>query len=159
MFAGALSTRLFGVESNPAEIPSDHPIVAATTEAIVTETGTTPTVYPAHVASDIRFPIRYLDAATVGPGTLAGAFYGPTEWVDAEDMHRATRVIVRIVSDDLWPNTVHNRKSSGGESPDCCKHPGEELSCAPRGRASTQRMSRSENFSSAEARMAVTPKR
>ena len=96
--AGALSTQLFGVQSNPAEIPSDHPIVAATTEAIATETGTTPAVYPAHVASDIRFPIRCLNAATVGFGALAGNFYGPNEWVDTEDMHRATRVIVRIVS-------------------------------------------------------------
>ena len=106
--AGALSTQLFGVQSNPAEIPSDHPIVAATTEAIATETGTTPAVYPAHVASDIRFPIRCLNAATVGFGALAGNFYGPNEWVDTEDMHRATRVIVRIVS--AWADqaiTVH----------------------------------------------------
>ena len=71
-------------------------------------------MYPAHVASDIRFSIRYLDAATVGLGALAGAFYGPNEWVDAEDMHRATRVIVRIVSawadqatdGNLWPRLV-----------------------------------------------------
>ena len=90
---------MFGVQSNPAEIPPHHPIVAATTEAIATETGTTPTVYPAHVASDIRFPIRCLNAATVGLGALAGNFYGPNEWVDAADMHRATRVIVRIVFD------------------------------------------------------------
>ena len=112
--AGALSTRLFGVQSNPAEIPPHHPIVAATTEAIATETGTTPAVYPAHVASDIRFPIRCLNAATVGFGALAGNFYGPNEWVDAADMHRATRVIVRIVSDwadqattgHTWPRLV-----------------------------------------------------
>ena len=106
--AGALSTQLFGVQSNPAEIPPHHPIVAATTEAIATETGTTPTLYPAHVASDIRFPIRCLNAATVGFGALAGNFYGPNEWVDTEDMHRATRVIVRIVS--AWADqaiTVH----------------------------------------------------
>ena len=105
-------------------------------------------MYPAHVASDIGFSIRYLDAATVGLGALAGNFYGPNEWVDAEDhavshirerrprqvlyskqgryaailrqisvslaashsadMHRATRVIVRIVS--AWADqatTVH----------------------------------------------------
>ena len=112
--AGALSTRLFGVQSNPAEIPPDHPIVAATTEAIATEAGTTPTLYPAHVASDIRFPIRCLNAATVGFGALAGNFYGPNEWVDAADMHRATRVIVRIVSawadqattGHTWPRVV-----------------------------------------------------
>lgn len=100
--AGALSTHLFGVRSNPAEIPADHPLVTATTEAVAAETGVTPTVYPAHVASDIRFPIRCLNAATVGFGALAGNFYGPDEWVDAEDMHRTTRVIVRIVS--AWAN-------------------------------------------------------
>ena len=110
---------MFGVQSNPAEIPSDHPIVAATTEAIATETGTTPTLYPAHVASDIRFPIRCLNAATVGFGALAGNFYGPNEWVDAADMHRATRVIVRIVS--AWADqaiTVHPLASGGNLSRD-----------------------------------------
>ena len=96
--AGALSTQLFGLQSNPAEISPDHPLVTATTLAIGAETGITPAVYPAHVASDIRFPIRCLNAATVGFGAKAGNFYGPNEWVDAEDMHRATRVIVRIVS-------------------------------------------------------------
>ena len=97
--AGAASTQLFGLRSNPAEMPTDHPLVGATTEAIAKETGVKPTLYPAHVASDIRFPIRCLNAATVGLGALAGNFYGPNEWVDAADMHRATRVIVRIVSE------------------------------------------------------------
>ena len=96
--AGALSTHLFGVQSNPAEIPPDHPLVTATTIAIGAETGINPVVYPAHVASDIRFPIRCLNAATLGFGAKAGNFYGPNEWVDVEDMHRVTRVIVRIVS-------------------------------------------------------------
>ena len=86
------------MQSNPAEIPPDHPLVTATTRAIAAETGTTPGVYPAHVASDIRFPIRCLGAATVGFGARAGNFYGPNEWVDAQDMHRATRVIIRVVS-------------------------------------------------------------
>ena len=97
--AGAVSTHLFGLRSNPAEIPRDHPLVAATQRAIALETGRAPAVYPAHVASDIRFPIRCLNAATVGFGALAGNFYGPNEWVDSRDMHRATRTIVRIVSE------------------------------------------------------------
>ncbi len=96
--AGALSTDLFGIRSNPAEIPPSHPLVAATTRGIAAETGTEPGLYPAHVASDIRFPIRCLGAPTVGFGARAGNFYGPNEWVDAEDMHRATRVIIRVVS-------------------------------------------------------------
>ncbi len=96
--AGAFSTQLVGMRSNPAEVPVDHPLVTATTEAISAETGITPGVYPAHVASDIRFPIRCLNAATVGFGALAGNFYGPNEWVDGQDMHRATRVTIRIVS-------------------------------------------------------------
>ncbi len=104
MEAGARSTSLFGVRSNPAEIPSDHPLVDLTSRAIHAETGSAPRVYPAHVASDIRFPIRCLGAATVGFGALAGNFYGPDEWVDAEDTHRATRVIVRIVS--AWAEHV-----------------------------------------------------
>ena len=96
--AGASSTRLFGVRSNPAEIPTDHPLVELTARAIAAETGAPPGVYPAHVASDIRFPIRCLNTPTVGFGALAGNFYGPNEWVDTNDMHRATRVLIRIVS-------------------------------------------------------------
>lgn len=104
MEAGACSTGLFGVRSNPAEIPSGHPLVDLTARAIRAETGADPRPYPAHVASDIRFPIRCLGAATVGFGALAGNFYGPDEWVDAEDMHRATRVLIRIVS--AWAEHV-----------------------------------------------------
>lgn len=104
MEAGACSTTLFGVRSNPAEVPSGHPLVGLTARAVRAETGAVPRVYPAHVASDIRFPIRCLGAATVGFGALAGNFYGPDEWVDAEDMHRATRVLVRIVS--AWAEHV-----------------------------------------------------
>ena len=102
--AGAGSTQVFGLRSNPAEIPPVHPLVAATASAITIETGVTPALYPAHVASDIRFPIRCLNAATVGFGALGGNFYGPNEWVDGADMHRATRVLVRIVSD--WADQV-----------------------------------------------------
>ncbi len=98
MKAGACSTALFGVRSNPAEVPSGHPLVDITARAIRAETGADPRAYPAHVASDVRFPIRCLGAPTVGFGALAGNFYGPDEWVDAEDMHRATRVLIRIVS-------------------------------------------------------------
>ena len=104
MEAGAGSTALFGVRSNPAEVPSGHPLVGLTAGAVRAETGAAPGVYPAHVASDIRFPIRCLGAPTVGFGALAGNFYGPDEWVDAEDMHRATRVLVRIVS--AWAEEV-----------------------------------------------------
>ncbi|MDE0121267.1 MAG: M20/M25/M40 family metallo-hydrolase [bacterium] len=96
--AGAGSIQMFGMRSNPAEIPADHPLVAATTTAIALETGVTPGLYPAHVASDIRFPIRCLNAPTVGFGALGGNFYGPNEWVDTADLHRATRVLVRIAS-------------------------------------------------------------
>ena len=114
--AGGGACQLFGPRSNPAEMPTDHPLVAATTEAIARETGVTPARYPAHVASDIRFPIRCLNAATVGFGALAGNFYGPNEWVDAADMHRATRVIVRIVS--KWADqTVTGRPWPGIGAP------------------------------------------
>ena len=77
--AGALSTRRFGLQSNPAEIPVDHPLVRATTSAIAVETGITPDLYPASAP-------------------WSGNFYGPNEWVGTTDMHRATRVLVRIAS-------------------------------------------------------------
>ncbi len=96
--AGAQRTQRFGVQSNPAETPADHPLVTATTRAIAAEAGRVPELYPAHVASDIRFPIRCLGAASVGFGGLGGNFYGPNEWVDTEDLHRTTRAIIRVVS-------------------------------------------------------------
>lgn len=96
--AGAQSTQLFGMRSNPAETPDNHPLASATARAIASETGIVPEVYPAHVASDIRFPVRCLGVPAVGFGALAGNFYGPNEWVDAADLHRATRVIIRIVA-------------------------------------------------------------
>ena len=96
--AGAQSSRLFGMRSNPAEMPSDHPLVQLTGQSVRAETGVWPGNYPAHVASDIRFPLRCLNVATVGFGASAGNFYGPDEWVDAADLHRATRVIIRVVT-------------------------------------------------------------
>lgn len=57
-------------------------------------------MYPAHVASRIRC----LGAATVGFDALGRDFYGPNEWVDALDTHRATRVMIRIVSS--WADRV-----------------------------------------------------
>ena len=110
--AGASLTQRFGLQSNPAEIPPDHPLVTATMSAIAAETANTPRLYPAHVASDIRFPIRCLNAATVGFGALGGNFYGPNEWVDAADMHRSTRVLVRIVSD--WADQTTAGSPWGG---------------------------------------------
>ena len=79
--AGARSTALFGLRSNPAEVPADHPLAGLTARAVRAETGAAPRVYPAHVASDIRFPIRCLGAPAVGLGARAGNFYGPDEWV------------------------------------------------------------------------------
>ncbi|MYG92694.1 MAG: M20/M25/M40 family metallo-hydrolase [Acidimicrobiia bacterium] len=96
--AGASSTAMFGLRSNPARIPTDHPLVVATKSAITAETGIIPGLYPAHVASDIRFPIRCLGVPAVGFGCLGGNFYGPNEWVNADDLHRSTRVLVRMVS-------------------------------------------------------------
>ncbi|MCY3580209.1 MAG: M20/M25/M40 family metallo-hydrolase [bacterium] len=102
--AGADSTRIFGMRSNPAEVAADHHLVQVTGRAVQAETGVWPGNYPAHVASDIRFPLRCLNVATVGLGALAGNFYGPDEWVNAADLHRVTRVIIRIVTS--WASEV-----------------------------------------------------
>ena len=86
-----------GTCADPARLAWDHPwcrTVAQTMEAVV---GKPPRSYEGHLASDIRFPIRLLNAPAVGVGSLAGNFCGADEWVDLDDVMRLVAVAMQSV--------------------------------------------------------------
>jgi len=65
--------------------------------------------YAAHLASDIRFPIRLCGLPTLGIGCLAGGFYTPEEWGDLDDLVRLVAVLVRFAS--AWDSTPESSVS------------------------------------------------
>ncbi len=87
-----------GLRANPAETGWDDSLAIELRSAVVGITGREPVPYADHLASDIRFPIRLWDAASLGIGSLGGNFYGPDEWVDLEDLVRLVAVLVLFVA-------------------------------------------------------------
>jgi acetylornithine deacetylase len=83
-----------GLATNAGTVAWDSPYCKGLRDAIASVTGTEPRSYRNHYAGDIRFPIRLLGAPTFGIGSLGGNFYGPNEWVDADDLVRLVAVIV-----------------------------------------------------------------
>ena len=78
-----------------AEVPLDHPLYDAVSQAIRVVTGYEPQVNALHAASDIRHPILHRAIPTLGYGPLAGNFSqagGTDEWVDVADYLRAITV-------------------------------------------------------------------
>jgi acetylornithine deacetylase/succinyl-diaminopimelate desuccinylase-like protein len=94
---------LVGLRAQPADC-SDHPFVARVTSAVAAATGTAPTGYRWHSASDVRFPIRCLGVPAVGLGPLAGGFYGPGEWVDLASLEETVGVLATVLGEGpTWP--------------------------------------------------------
>jgi acetylornithine deacetylase/succinyl-diaminopimelate desuccinylase-like protein len=92
-----------GRAANPASVPWNAQPTLVLRRVIEEITGNEPKPYAAHLASDIRFPIRLCGLPTVGIGCLAGGFYGPEEWVDLDDLVRLVAVLVRFAS--AWDPT------------------------------------------------------
>jgi acetylornithine deacetylase/succinyl-diaminopimelate desuccinylase-like protein len=90
--------------ANAAGSDIDGPYVRAFTDCVAAVTGKAPTVWPAHTASDIRYPLLYANAATVGFGPRAGNFGGPDEWLDIDDFLRATTVLTILTA--RWCGTT-----------------------------------------------------
>ena len=82
------------LRANPAETAWDQSLAVELRSAVAAVTGREPVPYADHLASDIRFPIRLWEAASVGIGSLGGTFYGPDEWVDLDDLVRLVAVLV-----------------------------------------------------------------
>ena len=71
--------------ADSAAAPEDTPAVQTAVQSIDCVTGRPPEFYYGHTASDIRYPMQYWDAPTVGFGPRAGAMGEPDEWVDREE--------------------------------------------------------------------------
>lgn len=86
-----------GLATNPGAVDWDGSSCEELRAAIEEVTGTAPRPYRNHYAGDIRYPIRLLGAPAFGIGSLGGNFYGPNEWVDADDLVNLTAVIIATV--------------------------------------------------------------
>jgi len=86
-----------------AEVGQDHPLWAATSEAVRLGAGTMPAINPLHTSSDIRNPMVQSGIPCVGLGPLCGDLTqngGRDEWVDVADYRRGVAVIAALIG--LW---------------------------------------------------------
>lgn len=86
-----------------AEVPLDHPLWLATSEAVQRGTGAAPHINPLHTSSDIRNPMVQSGIPCVGLGPLCGDLTqngGRDEWVDEADYRRGVAVIALLIA--LW---------------------------------------------------------
>ena len=86
-----------------AEVPLDHPLWLATSEAVRRGTGEVPHINPLHTSSDIRNPMVQSGIPCVGLGPLCGDLTqngGRDEWVDEADYRRGVAVIAALIA--LW---------------------------------------------------------
>ena len=93
--------------ANPAETDPNDAFARTFVSCIEQTTGKTPAVWPAHTSSDIRYPLLYADAPTVGFGPRAGNFGGPDEWLDVDDFARALRSLTLLIA--RWCGLVPER--------------------------------------------------
>jgi len=86
-----------------AEVKLDHPLWAATSEAVRLGTGEVPEINPLHTSSDIRNPMVQSGIPCVGLGPLCGDLTqngGRDEWVDEADYRRGVAVVAALIT--LW---------------------------------------------------------
>ena len=83
-----------GYCGDPAEIPSDHPIVVTLGGKFKQVMGKDPEITGRQGAADIRYLIKYGQTPTVifGPG-LSEQMHANNEWVDTDDLVAATKVL------------------------------------------------------------------
>lgn len=90
--------------AHPAANPQDDQFTEVFASCVAAVTGHTPTMWPAHTSSDIRYPMLYANAPTIGFGPRAGNFGGPNEWLDVDDFMRAIKSLALLIS--RWCGTV-----------------------------------------------------
>jgi acetylornithine deacetylase len=86
-----------------AEVPLDHPLWDAASEAVRLGTGQAPEINPLHTSSDIRNPMVQSGIPCVGLGPLCGDLTqngGRDEWVDEADYRRGVAVVAALIA--LW---------------------------------------------------------
>jgi acetylornithine deacetylase len=84
--------------ANPGETDPNGQFARTFVSCIETTTGQSPLIWPAHTASDIRYPLLYANAPTVGFGPRAGNFGGPDEWLDVDDFGKAVQALTLLIA-------------------------------------------------------------
>ena len=92
--------KFVGYCGEPAEIPSDHPIVRALARRFAFVTGKQPQITGREGAADTRYLIKYGNTPTVifGPG-LTEQMHATNEWVDIDYLVTATKVLALSIMD------------------------------------------------------------
>ena len=86
------------IRANPAETNKEVPLIKIVENNINVVKGPQDFIYQHHGASDIRFPILYLDIPAVGIGSLAGGF-SDREWVDKKDLIKGVEILANTILD------------------------------------------------------------
>lgn len=71
--------------------------LATVSDAIDRHTNSAPTPYYGHSASDIRYPMQYWDAPTIGFGPNAGDMGTASEWVEAEQYYQTIEILSTLL--------------------------------------------------------------
>lgn len=87
------------VESAEADLES--PVVETTASVLEATTGTEPSYYFGHSASDIRYPICYWGTQTIGFGPKAGAMGKPTEWIDRDEYLDTITALAKLLTTSI----------------------------------------------------------
>jgi acetylornithine deacetylase len=85
-----------------AEVPIDHPLYQATSQAITDVTGRVPRPNPLHTTSDIRNPMLFGNMPTLGLGPKGGDLTqngSHDEWVDVEEYIQTIKVLGAVILD------------------------------------------------------------
>lgn len=90
--------------AHPAANPQDDQFTEVFASCVAAVTGHTPTMWPAHTSSDIRYPMLYANAPTIGFGPRAGNFGGPNEWLDVDDFMHAGKSLALLIA--RWCGTA-----------------------------------------------------
>jgi len=86
------------IRANPAETSKEESLIKIVENNINLVKGPQDFIYQHHGASDIRFPILYLDIPAVGIGSLAGGFSGK-EWIDKKDLIKGVEILANTILD------------------------------------------------------------
>jgi len=89
-----------GYCGDPAEIPRDHPVVAALSAKFRQVMGREPEITGRQGAADIRYLIKYGQTPTVifGPGRTE-QMHANNEWMETDDLIAATKILALTIMD------------------------------------------------------------
>jgi len=89
-----------GYCGDPAEIPTDHPVVTTLSAKFRQVMGRAPEITGRQGAADIRYLIKYGQTPTVifGPGRTE-QMHANNEWMETDDLIAATKILALTIMD------------------------------------------------------------